>query len=167
MKRFSTVPSESTITLSTSPGRVGMKRTLSTVRVSIRGRTRIAAAAGQVREQSPGLAQQIGARRQLHQHLGDARILLLRELTHTHERVDEQAKGLFGGDAASGSVGLREIALVLQVGEHVADRGGRQVEAVLLDQSPTSHRLAGRDEVRHHRVKDGSGASGERAVTVH
>jgi len=44
MKRFSTVPSEKTITAKSSPGRVAMKRSLSSVRVALLARTSSAGA---------------------------------------------------------------------------------------------------------------------------
>ncbi len=53
----------------------------------------------------------------------------LLERLHHHQAVDEEAVALGGRDAAGRGVRARDVAHLLEVGHHVADRRRRQLEA--------------------------------------
>ena len=68
--------------------------------------------------------------------LGEARahlaLLLRRDGAHLHERVDEEAERLIGGDAARRGVGLLQVAVLLEIGEHVADEAAERSSPYLF-----------------------------------
>jgi hypothetical protein len=76
--------------------------------------------------------------------------------------VDEQPVALVGGHPAGAGVRLGDVALVLQHGHVVADRGRRDTQRVPLDQGLRPDRLAGVDVV----LDDGA-QHGESAVLAH
>ena len=78
------------------------------------------------------------------------------------EPVDEEAVALVGGDAPGAGVRLGDQPLLLERGHVVADRGGRDTQAVPLDEGLAADRLAGGDVVLDDRAEHG-----EPAVLLH
>ena len=78
------------------------------------------------------------------------------------EPVDEQPVALVGGDPPGAGVRLGDVALVLERGHVVADRGRRDAQVVPLDQRLGAHRL-----VRRHVVLDDRAEHVELAVLQH
>ena len=99
--------------------------------------------------------------RQLHQDVGGALHALAHRIQgaelighavrfaggHTAggERTDEEPEGLLGGHAPGGGVRLGEVALVGQVGHHIADGGRAQGIVAALRNGARSHRFPGID----------------------
>ena len=83
---------------------------------------------------------------------------------HLQQRVDEHAVALGGGDPAGGGVGGGQQALLLQVGQDVADRGRAHVQPRMARQGLRAHRLAVADVARDQRAQQLAGAGVEVAM---
>src|SRR6185295_7406048 len=64
------------------------------------------------------------------------------DLLHDQQRIDEEAIAERRRYAPGRGVGAGDETHFLQVGHHVADRGGRQVEPGVARQGPRADRLA-------------------------
>ena len=71
------------------------------------------------------------------------------------EVVDEEPVALLGRDAPRARVGLAEVAVVLEGGHVVADRGRRDLHAGRLHDVRGPHRLGGVDVLLHDGPEDG------------
>ena len=80
----------------------------------------------------------------------------LERLDH-QQRVDEEAVAARRRHAAGGGVRARDEAQLLEVGHHVADRGGRQIEPGVLRQRARADRLAVGDVALDQASSAGSG----------
>jgi serine/threonine-protein kinase len=91
-------------------------------------------------------------------------LLLGRDGAHLEQHVDEGAEGAIGRDPAGGRVRLLQVARLLEVGEHVANRRGGEIEPVLARQGAAAHGLAGGDELGDDREEDLARAVVQRLV---
>ena len=60
------------------------------------------------------------------------------------------------GIATRRRVRLVQVARLLEIGEHVANARGREIEPVFLGQRAAAHRLTGGDELGNRSVEDAS-----------
>ena len=82
----------------------------------------------------------------------------LLERLHHHQAVDEEPVALRRRDASGRRVRARDVAQLLEVRHHVADRRRRQLEARLLRQHARADRLAFDDVALDERSSAGLGA---------
>ena len=87
----------------------------------------------------------------------EAMDLGLLERLHHHQAVDEEAVALRRRDAPGRRVRARDVAQLLEVGHHVADRRRRELEARLLRQHARADRLALDDVTLDQRSSAGVG----------
>ena len=114
--------------------------------------------ARELREQLARLAHHVLPGREGRELLVDRCLLVRRQRAHLHQRVDEEAERAVGGHAAGARVRLAQVPHLLEVGEHVADARGRQIEPRLLRERARPHGLTGRHVLGDAVVEDLAGA---------
>ena len=75
------------------------------------------------------------------------------ERLEREQRVDEEAVAARRGHAPGGGVRARDEAHLLEVGHHVADARGREIEPGVLRQRARAHRLAFDDVALDQRLQ--------------
>src|SRR6266536_5773328 len=78
---------------------------------------------------------------------------------HHHQAVDEKAVALGRRNAARGRVRARDVAQILEIRHHVADRRWRELEPRLLGQYPRAHGLPLGDVMLDERLEQIVGAA--------